>query len=1330
MATGQGDGYTQDGYTIEESSNYGVGTHKLSNVFDHNTSSVSPSDSWLSGQNTYGDDGTALNASSPDTFQSIDGSWIGIRLPKKIKLSHIHLYNLDFGTTANRPPKTGIVWASNNSGSSWNRINDFSCVNHGRNGLNTVNVNSATYYDWYRVQITEMVIDGDYTNAVSLQEVELYGYEEGSGSLDTTLKTVYNVPATTGTQLEVYYDGRETSSYPESGGTTVYDISPNTNNGTLDGVGFDSTYKAFTFDGTDDRITATYSGLSSITDHTLAFWMKVDSTTSQNDYVVTLGTNNNSGGGQMIAFNLSGGTLSGKLHFDNWGSGVVTTDSAYRVGEWVHVVGTMTGIATGNIETQFIYVNGIKRNCEPSGTSTLNLTSRNEVTIGVRPNNAGNGNLTYATDVDGINYSFDGSIANVRFYSKALNADQVKELYDYQKDYFLGSKSQVTLYKGRLGVGVTEPSGQLELAGDERIQEYPPGPMSDYDTYIPGHGVFCASAINESANNNNPFAWKAFNKETSGSKWWFEHNSDFNGAGYQYGTASDTSQYANPAVLPSTNGVVGLWIELKMPYAINLKSYALTARSIDALIARRMPEEGVLFGSNDDGTTWTAIHNHKDTGGNYEGGIGPRHFNIDDTSKSTYSCFRFVTTKLFDRSGSIGTSGETPNIGELKFFGTPGPTTLDKGSLTLGRSLDVPRVSRYDVDTETPRPEKLVVDFDTTVNSSPTDISGKGNHGVFYGTNMRYSSADKAFVFNGLNDYINSTTGGSSLGNFIHSVSMWINSETTTDIRTVFFMGDGATENKEMQIQFNYTNNIAYLGTQDYWLRMSNFPDFVNQNQWHHIAYTYNGTNTLPANTKFYIDGKQMTLTGGGSGQLNFPSASERITIGAYNNGSNFWDGKVSNFKLYSVALEPSEVKKLYNLGRTGRSMVISDTAVGIGKAPGAQLDVRGVANFGSRVGIGTTDPNDALHVYGSPFIQHQITTSTGTNDSWYIVGTWNASPSPNDIGAEYGGHLHLVFLGGQLYGSNSGGRSEIIAKVGNTSSYKFIYLRRDGEFIFSDARLRRVGTEDFTYDICVKMKYFTNHTMRVVECSRTTSFVRKFESTSEPLTTDTNNVKAGVVLPSTDVNGSLAVGTITPSYTLDVNGTLRCFGFTNSSSDDRIKYNEQNVSNALTLISQLKPQKYEKIMEIPNSTEGTWIPTDEEWENVKEDYKYGDEFGFIAQDVRAVPELAFLVNGEETRTDTKTSTPEEYSNLTTEEQSTYTTSYTYESNTITQEEYSNLTPDEQDACTPFYTKQIETQTPLALNYQGLFVVAIGAIQELKAKNDALEARIAALEGA
>jgi len=190
----------------------------------------------------------------------------------------------------------------------------------------------------------------------------------------------------------------------------------------------------------------------------------------------------------------------------------------------------------------------------------------------------------------------------------------------------------------------------------------------------------------------------------------------------------------------------------------------------------------------------------------------------------------------------------------------------------------------------------------------------------------------------------------------------------------------------------------------------------------------------------------------------------------------------------------------------------------------------------------------------------------------------------------------------------------------------------------------------------------------------------------------------------------------------MEVGSTTKLSGGANVSSDDRIKYNEEDISAPLALISQLKPQKYEKLS-VMNGI-GTWIPTDEEWENVKTDHEYHHEFGFIAQDVRAVPELAFLVHGEEIGMDTKSLNHEKYNELTTEEQSTYTTSYTYESNTTTQEEYSNLTPDEQDACTPFYTKQFETQKPLSLNYQGLFVVAIGAIQELKAKNDTLETQL------
>ena len=212
--------------------------------------------------------------------------------------------------------------------------------------------------------------------------------------------------------------------------------------------------------------------------------------------------------------------------------------------------------------------------------------------------------------------------------------------------------------------------------------------------------------------------------------------------------------------------------------------------------------------------------------------------------------------------------------------------------------------------------------------------------------------------------------------------------------------------------------------------------------------------------------------------------------------------------------------------------------------------------------------------------------------------------------------------------------------------------------------------------------------------------------------------------------SGNCGINQTSPSYTLDVNGTIRYTSSGSSASDDRIKYNEEDISAPLALISQLKPQKYEKIMEFPNPSEGTWIPTDEEWETVKDAYKYGDEIGFIAQDIRNIPELKFLVSGEETKMEMKTVSLEEYSNLTTEERSIYTTPvYTYISteDTIYMEQYSNLTSEVQQTYTQSisgYTKEIETQTPLSLNYQGLFVIAVGAIQELKSENETLKSQL------
>ena len=163
--------------------------------------------------------------------------------------------------------------------------------------------------------------------------------------------------------------------------------------------------------------------------------------------------------------------------------------------------------------------------------------------------------------------------------------------------------------------------------------------------------------------------------------------------------------------------------------------------------------------------------------------------------------------------------------------------------------------------------------------------------------------------------------------------------------------------------------------------------------------------------------------------------------------------------------------------------------------------------------------------------------------------------------------------------------------------------------------------------------------------------------------------------------NKRTGIGIEAPTHKCYVNGSFYATSGSIAGSDDRVKYNETDVVDALTTIDKLKPQKYEKITTFPwRFPQNNWIPTDDEWENVKntelwDEFSYNDEYGFIAQDVRRIPELSFLVSGDEV--------------------------------------------DEEG-----------NQTPLGLNYQGIFVVAVKAIQELKAENDAIKARLDALENA
>jgi hypothetical protein len=138
----------------------------------------------------------------------------------------------------------------------------------------------------------------------------------------------------------------------------------------------------------------------------------------------------------------------------------------------------------------------------------------------------------------------------------------------------------------------------------------------------------------------------------------------------------------------------------------------------------------------------------------------------------------------------------------------------------------------------------------------------------------------------------------------------------------------------------------------------------VVANRWYHCIWTYSGGTT---GRKMFLDGVEQTFSTAQTNALNMVNSTSRLTIAIYPHDltTSSLNGSISNFKLYNVALTAEEVAAEYALGRTGKALNITDTAVCIGgTVPRAQLDVRGSARFGN-VGINTS-PAGNLHVRDS----------------------------------------------------------------------------------------------------------------------------------------------------------------------------------------------------------------------------------------------------------------------------------------------------------------------------------------------------------------------------
>jgi hypothetical protein len=865
------------------------------------------------------------------------GEWLKLESPIAFKLKSYKISARNSSAYYNsQAPRDAEIWGSNDD-TNWTKITEHSGLEfNSQTDSSSFNVSddNEKYFKYHAIIVTKNNADEFF--AVSIGEWELYGTEEGDESVDIVHRSIPNKPSQQ--QLAVYYEARDPNSYSFADSTNVYDLSGSGVTGTITGTnGFDAEYNAWVFDGSGDYISGTLpSSASGEWVHSVSVWFRASIYTNQLMFIGNVEANNN-----RISLLLDN---TGEITIGISGSNTIYGAAVSLDYVWHHLTYTYAGGPSGNGATGYnLYIDGVNiPQTDGVGSGTLDLPTGPNFFVGSGLNGGA---------------SFTGSIANFRLFGKALNADQVRELYDYDAERFGHRQNVVALHKGNLGVGVAHPTSRFEVAGADGLQEYPPRgitlPGASYngtrlEEYIEGHGLFVVDGTSNytASGTDDRRSWNMFEKLNTV----FHCNGTYATTGTPAAIdvtttlASSYSANMNFNTRLSSGGTIFAdWVQLELPYKILLKQN--TIKNHNTL--SRSAAKGYIVASND-GFTFDVLNTIDDFG--YTTTYQEKTF-ITNTN-TYYRIYRLLFTHKVG-----GDDNFVLNMSEWRLFGTPAPSSLEDGHLTLGKALTAPRLSGHGAGAETPRAESLVVNYDTTVDSvvsgtTVVDISGQGNNGNLNG-NATYSSTDRALTFDGTGDYVSGTLPSTATGAWVHTQSFWFKANNATDSEYLSFIGNTAVSEAIFPLFYSGKKfAISMYGEEVISTTV------IENNKWYHAAITYIGGAFTSSNVNIYIDGTAVNTTHSATVTPNITIPN--FSIAGRPNGGNAFDGSISNFKIWDVALTAEEVAMEYALGRTGKYLNLTDTALCLGGTlPRAQLDVRGSALF---QGVGIGNNNDSTY--------------------------------------------------------------------------------------------------------------------------------------------------------------------------------------------------------------------------------------------------------------------------------------------------------------------------------------------------------------------------------
>ena len=655
-----------------------------------------------------------------------------------------------------------------------------------------------------------------------------------------------------------------------SSNIALYQFDGNANDTTTNynGAPTDITYgtgyidQAAVFNGSSSYIDLGTSLLGSRSAFSVSTWVNFDNLNTQNFIFFTSesGTGGNVGfydfGNGSIYFQPDASTSTNRGYISN--SGIYTTD------EWVHIVMVFDGSATGNSNRLKVYIQGAERTLTYDGTIPSSTgTSTANSWIGGRAST-----------------KFSGDIDQVRIFDSAITAENVATLYaetaaTASNTNPLGQGSGVALYT--LDYDASDAGGLYD------------GVPTNVDFGVEGH-INYGAGFNGSTSfidTNNVFsnnvskitysAWAYFDNLNTQNFIMFPDSGN-TGAGFgffDYGNGnlyvqSDNTTNSNRGLV-SNSGLYNTneWVHFAIVF------------------------DGTATGNSD---RLKAYVNSNLVTLTFEGTIPTT------TKSSSYNLL------IGSRGGGISFSG---SIDQVRIF----QSALDSTQVT---QLYDETACVYTCTTDT-------VDYPTTnVAYYKLDNTAEDETGTYDGTatnvNYTFGRFGQAAVFNGSSSKIDTSLSLDTNNVGGGSISLWFNTSQTTPTQiligsqtaqnsgsygTSILLGPstGASASESISVwDYNGGTTSAFY--------TEGGSDFYQDGNWHHLVIT-----STSSTKNIYIDGVSQTIsyTGSGSASANLKFTDIQIGATLGYTGTNYFDGKLDQVRIFSSVLTSTQVESLYN---------------------------------------------------------------------------------------------------------------------------------------------------------------------------------------------------------------------------------------------------------------------------------------------------------------------------------------------------------------------------------------------------------------------------------